>query len=66
MSLQKMHMQNKVSHSAERKLTLDEFHTLVTNAYKFLDVTVHPEITQYIFNSIDTDRDGFITYVEYF
>jgi hypothetical protein len=66
MSLQKMHMQNQITHGAERKINEKEFHSLIINAYKFLGVTVHPEITQFIFKSTDSDQDGFITYAEYF
>ena len=50
-----MHMQNQITHGAERKINEKEFHSLIINAYKFLGVTVHPEITQYIFKSADTD-----------
>jgi hypothetical protein len=36
MSLQKMHMQNQMSHGSERKMTDEEFYQLINKAYKFL------------------------------
>lgn len=38
----------------------------MNNAYAFLGVKVDAEAAQAIFNSTDKDKDGFITYQEYF
>lgn len=66
MSLQVMHRAGKMSKGSERKMSASEFDTLCNNAWKFLQVKVPQEVTRQIFNDADKDRDGLITYVEYF
>lgn len=56
----------KMSKGTERKMTLEEFTRLINLAYKFLDITCPNDVCEYIFNSVDKDGDGLITYVEYF
>ena len=55
-----------MSHGSERKMTLPEFVSLINKAYSFLKVTFPEDLGQYIFNTVDGDKDGLITYVEYF
>lgn len=43
-----------------------EFNTLMNNAYKFLEVECPSQVSRGIFTETDQDRDGLITYVEYF
>lgn len=66
MSLQREHKSMKMSRGAERLMTLDEFSKLINNAYKFLNVVCPPDVSEFIFKSVDKDGDGLITYVEYF
>ena len=66
MSLQVMHRANKMSHGSERKMNVEEFEKLCNNAWKFLKVSIPNQIAQQIFGEADKDRDGLITYVEYF
>ncbi len=47
-------------------MTLQEFETLCNNAWKFLKVTIPSATAKDIFNEADKDKDGLITYVEYF
>ena len=56
----------KMSRGAERLMTLEEFHKLINNAYKFLNVVCPLDVAEYIFKSVDKDGDNLITYVEYF
>ena len=66
MSLQKMHRANLIVNGNQRKILSDEFFTLLNNAYAFLDVSCSKDLATQIFNDADKDRDGLITYVEYF
>lgn len=66
MSLQKMHLRNKMSHGPDRKMTAQELHTLMTQAFRFLGVEVPRSVTDSIFKETDTDQDALITYVQYF
>jgi hypothetical protein len=61
-----MHRAGKMTKGAERKMTQAEFQILCNNAWKFLKVSVPSETAKEIFNDADKDRDGLITYVEYF
>lgn len=47
-------------------MTAQEFEILCNNAWKFLKVSVPSGTIREIFNDADKDRDGLITYVEYF
>ncbi len=66
MSLQKMHRANLIAKGAERKISLQEFFTLVNNAYSFLKVKMDMGLAEQVFKEADKDNDGLITYVEYF
>lgn len=55
-----------MKHGAERKLLVEEFETLMNNAYRFLGVCCPPEVALFVFEQEDKDKDGFLTYVEYF
>ena len=56
----------KMSRGTERKMNVEEFTTLINNAYKFLNISCPKDVCEYIFKTVDTDADGLITYVEYF
>lgn len=47
-------------------MNLQEFIILMKNAYKFLGVNVDADAATSIFNMTDQDKDGWITYQEYF
>jgi hypothetical protein len=55
-----------MSKGTQRIMNLEEFNRLINSAYKFLGVVCPPEVASYIFQSVDADKDGYITYVEYF
>jgi Ca2+-binding EF-hand superfamily protein len=61
-----MHRAGKMSKGADRKMTVQEFEILCNNAWKFLKVSIPSGTAKEIFNDADKDRDGLITYVEYF
>lgn len=61
-----MHLQEKMSAGAQRKMNLSEFKILLRNAYEFLGVSIDDEGATAIFNNSDEDKDGWITYKEYF
>jgi Ca2+-binding EF-hand superfamily protein len=65
-ALQRMHMHNHMSMGAQRRMNLKEFTTLMNHAYSFLGVKVDNEGAKMIFNDTDKDKDGAITYEEYF
>jgi Ca2+-binding EF-hand superfamily protein len=65
-ALQRMHMQNKMSMGALRRMNLHEFTILMNQAYAFLGVKVDDKGCKAIFDDADTDKDGIITYEEYF
>jgi hypothetical protein len=44
-----MHLQKKMSKGADRKMTAEEFNTLMNNAYKFLSVQCPQDLTNGIF-----------------
>jgi hypothetical protein len=66
MSLQREHRAKRISHGAEYKLTLPEFVHLINLAYQFLRVAFPADVGEFIFECVDTDKDGLITYVQYF
>lgn len=66
MSLQNMHKRNLITRGAERLINLQEFFTLVNNAYSFLKVKMDQGLAETVFKEADKDGDGNITYVEYF
>lgn len=66
MSLQREHKAGKISHGAERKMTLPEFIHLINLAYEFLKVGIDHDVAEQIFKDVDKDQDGLITYGEYF
>lgn len=47
-------------------MNLQEFKILLKNAYEFLSIKIDPEAAEAIFNNTDSDKDGWITYKEYF
>ena len=66
MSLQKMHRNGKIKNSAQHKITQDEFKQLLNLAYAFLSIEVDEKVIPEIFALVDKDKDGLITYPEYF
>jgi Ca2+-binding EF-hand superfamily protein len=66
MSLQREHKAGRISNGADRKMTLPEFIHLINLAYDFLKVGIAPDVAEQIFNDVDKDKDGLITYGEYF
>lgn len=66
MALQKHHKAGKMVNGADRKMTVEEFNLLMNNAYHFLNEICPPEVAHGIFTETDKDKDGLITYVEYF
>ena len=65
-ALQRMHMQGNMSMGPQRKMNFQEFTILMNQAYAFLGVKVDDEGCKAIFNDADTDKDGVISYEEYF
>jgi len=66
LSLQDMHRDGLILRGSERLINLDEFVKLLNRAYKFLGVAVDTATATAIFREADKDRDGYITYTEYF
>lgn len=48
-----------------RKISLEEFVALITEACFFIRFKVPREDLVWIFNELDTDKDGFITFQQY-
>jgi hypothetical protein len=59
-------MHNKMSMGAQRRMNLQEFTILMNHAYSFLGVKVDDHGAKLIFDDADKDKDGAITYEEYF
>ena len=66
MSLQKMHRNAQIKNASQHKITQEEFKQLLNLAYAFLNIQVDDSVIPEIFNAVDTDRDGLVTYPEYF
>lgn len=66
MALQKMHRCNKLKNGHIRKITKEEFGQLLNTAYEFLNVEVDERVISEIFDNVDKDKDGLVTYAEYF
>lgn len=66
MSLQKQHLANKMKRGSERKMDLNEFHILLNKAFNFLKVECPMNVAESMLADVDNDKDGIITYVEYF
>ena len=47
-------------------MTPDEFNLLINKAYSFLKVEFPKNVSNYLFNIVDTTECGFMTYVQYF
>lgn len=58
-----MHKAHQISKGSERKINLQEFRSLMNNAYKFLGVEANEELANQVFKEADKDADGYITYV---
>ena len=54
MSLQKHHKLGNMKFGAERKMSHDEFNLLINKAYSFLKVEFPNNVTQSLFNIVDT------------
>lgn len=64
--MQKFHANNRIKHGKERKITAEEFLRLLNAAYAFLGIVITAQQADTIFQQADSDRDGLITYVQYF
>lgn len=66
LALQEMHRDGLIQRGSDRLISLEEFITLINRAYKFLGVTVDAATATAVFREADANRDGYITYPEYF
>jgi hypothetical protein len=62
-ALQRTHKKGLIGKGAQRKLNVDEFLALLTDAYSFLKVDVEADLARQVFVAFDQDKDDHITYV---
>lgn len=65
-ALQRLHREKKFAQWQKRLLSLEDFILVFRVAFAFLKYNFKTEDLTSIFRFIDTDRDGFISYSEYF
>ena len=64
--LWRLHREKRISQWEKRLLALSDFLMVMKMAFSFLSYNFSVEDLTTIFHFLDTDRDGFITYYEYF
>lgn len=65
-ALQRLHREKRISQWEKRLLALSDFLMVMKLAFSFLNYQFRVEDLTAIFQFLDTDHDGFITYYEYF
>lgn len=66
MAIQRLHLRNVYRQGARRVMDVQEFIVTLTDALKFLRATASDTELRQLFSEIDLDRDGLISYREYF
>jgi len=65
LTLFRMHKAGQIKRSKERLISLEEFIELMTQATKWMKNPIPKGLLEKIFGEIDTDKDGYITYLEF-
>lgn len=65
-ALQRLHREKKFAQWQKRILSLNDFILVIRTAFAFLNYEFKTDDLTRLFQFIDTDRDGFISYSEYF
>lgn len=66
MALQNMHKEKLAAPLTNMKLTNADLCQLFNDAFSFISVRVERDLSDKIFQQLDSNKDGFISYVEYF
>lgn len=65
LALQRLH-RGRMGANGKHRMDCGEFGKLLEEAFRFLGVVVPGDAVNEIFRVTDTDRDGFVSYEEYF
>lgn len=65
-AIQRLHKRNSYKLGAQRVMSLSEFITTLNYALSFISIVPTEEQLTWLFNDIDRNRDGVISYQEYF
>lgn len=66
MAIQRLHWKNAYRQGARRVMDVQEFILTLTDALRYLRATASDSELRTLFSEIDLDRDGLISYKEYF
>ena len=66
MAIQRRHLKSSYSQGAKRMMNVEEFIYTLNDALGFLQTSAIPDQLKVLFSEVDLDKDGFITYKEYF
>lgn len=66
MAIQRLHLRDVYRQGSRRVMDVQEFIVTLIDALKYLRATASESELRQLFTEIDTDRDGLITYKEYF
>ena len=66
MAIQRRHLKEAYKHGAKRIMDLDEFRKTLEDALGYLEAKATSEQLTVLFRDVDLDKDGFLTYKEYF
>ena len=66
MAIQRLHLRDVYRQGSRRVMDVQEFIVTLIDALKYLRATASESELRQLFSEIDTDRDGLITYKEYF
>lgn len=66
MAIQRLHKVNTYSRGKERVMAREEFVKTLDYCLSFITIKPIRSVLETAFNEVDADRDGFITYADYF
>ena len=66
MALQNMHKYKLATPLSDMKLTKQELYTLLNDAFSFIKLEVPRELSDRMFDQLDSNKDGLVSYVEYY
>ena len=66
MALQNMHKYKLSMPMSDMKITRDEMFSLFNDAFSFVSVSVTREVSDRLFDQLDSNKDELVSYVEYY
>lgn len=61
-----MHKYKLATPLSDMKLTKQELYTLLNDAFSFIKLEVRRDLSDRMFDQLDSNKDGLVSYVEYY